>query len=87
MADINRNPDERDPEQLAKLLELELMQKRAGWQRNKERHGALRAVSFLFLFLVIVGALVAFYFLFSPDRVNELKATHGASPSPAVSPP
>ncbi len=69
--DGNSQPDPRetDPAKLAKLLEIELMQKRAGWQQAKARRGTLRAMSFLFLFLVIVAAFVAFYFLASTDRL------------------
>jgi hypothetical protein len=87
MPDGNRKPDHDapDPEQLAKLLEIELMQKRAGWQQAKQRRGALRSVSFLFLFLVIIGALLAFWFLFSPDRVQELKENRPRSNEPAPS--
>ncbi len=85
MPDGNRNPDPGalDPEKLAKLLEVELMQKRAGWQQAKQRRSSFRAVSFLFLFVVVVGALFAFWFLFSPGRVEELKAT-GAAPTEAT---
>ncbi len=76
MSDGNSKPDadETDPATLAKLLEIELMQKRAVWQQAKARRGTLRAISFFFLFIVIVGALVAFYLFFSPDRVSELRA-------------
>lgn len=65
--DGNRQPDPRetDPEKLAKLLEIELMQKRASWQQAKARHSTLRTMSFLFLFLVIVAAFVAIYFVMS----------------------
>lgn len=63
------NPRETDPEKLAKLLEIELMQKRAGWQQAKARHGTYRTMSFLFLFLVIVAAFFAFYFMVSSGRV------------------
>lgn len=85
MPDGNRKPDRDapDPETLAKLLEIELMQKRAGWQQAKQRRGALRTASFFFLFVVIVGALFAFWLLFSPDRVQELRHT---SPVPNESP-
>jgi hypothetical protein len=48
---------------LAKALELELMGKRAAWQRASARRGQWRALSFLFLFLVIIGALVAYFYL------------------------
>jgi hypothetical protein len=47
-------------------------------------------MSFFFLFLVVAVAIVAFWFLFSPERVNELRAGHTstieATPSPAISP-
>ena len=67
----NSRPDQRetDPEKLAKLLEIELMQKRASWQQAKARHGSYRTMSFLFLFLIIVAAFAAFYFLVSSGRV------------------
>jgi hypothetical protein len=82
---------ETDPAKLAEQLEIELMLKRASWQQAKARRGSLRAMSFMFLFLIIVGALFGFWFLFSPENVEEMKATAAqqrlhASPSPAVSP-
>lgn len=69
-ADSNRQSDARetDPEKLAKLLEIELMQKRASWQQAKARRSSLRTMSFLFLFAVIFAALAAFYFFFSGER-------------------
>ena len=62
-------PHETDPEKLAKLLEIELMQKRASWQQAKARRSTYRTMSFLFLFFVIVAAFVAFYFVATSDRV------------------
>ncbi len=82
----NSETKETDPEKLAKLLEIELMQKRAGWQAAKARRGGVRALSFIFLFLVIVGALVAAYFLLSPEHVEELRNNAAVSPSPTVVP-
>ena len=66
----NKQPDARetDPEKLAKLLEIELMQKRASWQQAKARRSSYRTMSFLFLFLVIVAAFMAFYFVASSER-------------------
>ena len=55
---------ESDPDALAKALELELIMKRASWQKMRARRGTWRALSFLFLFLVLLGALLA-YFYFS----------------------
>ncbi len=85
----NRKPEENapDPDQLAKMLELELIQKRFVWQQNKQRFGSLRAASFVFLFLVIVGALVGVWFLFSSGQVGELRAQHHSpTPAPSASP-
>lgn len=62
-------PRETDPEKLAKLLEIELMQKRAGWQQAKSRRSTYRTMSFLFLFFIIVAAFVAFYFLASSGQL------------------
>ena len=82
--DGNSQPDlrETDPAKLAKLLEIELMQKRAAWQQAKARRGTLRTMSFLFLFLVIVAAFVAFYVLASSDRLAPTRD----SARPAASP-
>ena len=63
MPNGKHNPEETDPETLARLLELELMQKRIGWQQAKGRRANYRTLSFLFLFLVIVAALAAGFFL------------------------
>ena len=75
----NQPPRETDPAKLAKLLEIELMQKRASWQQAKARRGTLRAMSFLFLFVVIIAAVAAFYFLASSERVPS--AGDGARPA------
>jgi hypothetical protein len=56
--------EEVDPDKLSKLLEIELMQKRAAWQQMAARGKTLRTVSFFFLFVVILAALIGFYFFF-----------------------
>jgi hypothetical protein len=61
-----------NPNEVEKLLDLELAQKRVEWKRASARHRTFRSLSFVFLFLLIVGALFAFFFVFS--RVNEEKA-------------
>ena len=66
------NPNESDPENAERLLELELVRKRAEWKESGERYRAFRSMSFVFLFLLIVGALVAAFFVFS--RVSEQRA-------------
>ena len=84
MPDDNLKPNPPNPSEMEKLLEIELMQKRAAWQQAKTRHGTWRALSFLFLFLVIATALVGIFIFLSSDRRAELKSgrTDQAQPSP-----
>jgi hypothetical protein len=62
-----------DPHDLARALELELLEKRAAWQRANARYRGARVLSFLFLFIVILAAASAFFFLFS--RVKDAAAS------------
>lgn len=61
-----------DTEQLTRLLELELIQKRATWKEAGERYRSFRAAGFIFLFLLVIACLVGGYFVFM--RVNEQRA-------------
>ena len=63
---------EKETDQLTKLLEIELAQKRATWKHSSERARSDRAAGFVFLFVLIVGCLVAGYFAFM--QVNERRA-------------
>jgi len=54
-----------DPGDLARVLELELLQKRKAWQRKSGKVRAARAAGALFLLLVLAAAACAFYMLFS----------------------
>jgi len=60
-----------NPDELTKLLEIELIQKRAEWQRATARNKNLKTISILFLFLIVLGGLAAFYFTFM--KVSEGK--------------
>ena len=71
---------EQDPEAILRLLDLELRQKRTLWQRAAARHRTSRMVGLFSIFVVIAGALLALFFLFS--QVNEEKAN---SRTPAIS--
>jgi hypothetical protein len=55
-------PPAADPEALAKALEMELIMKRASWQKTRAQRGSWRALSFLFLLLVVLGALAAYFY-------------------------
>ena len=81
-------PEPADPEQTLRMLEIEMMQQRARRKQASARRSSLRAVSFLFLFLVILGAAAAAYFAFTSGRVDELRNRGNAfpSPTPAVVP-
>lgn len=79
-------PEPVDPELLLRMLDLELMQKRAQRQQASARRGNWRALSFLFLFVVILGAMVAAYFAFSSGRVDELRARNNPPSSPTAAP-
>lgn len=56
---------ENDPEQLTRLLEIELIQKRAAWARESARYTKIRAAGLLFLFVIVIGSLLAFYLMYS----------------------
>jgi hypothetical protein len=69
---------EQDPEAILRLLDLELRQKRTLWQRAAERHRTSRMVGLFSIFVVITGALLALFFLFS--QANE-ERTNSRTPT------
>ena len=48
-----------DPAELARLLEIELTQKRAEWKRASRRNRAIKVFGLFFLFFVIAGVIAA----------------------------
>jgi hypothetical protein len=54
-----------DPNDPARLLEVELLEKRVAWKRATSRYRFARALSFFFLFIVVLIVAGAFFFLFS----------------------
>jgi hypothetical protein len=83
MADpAGSKPNPIDPDNLARLLELELIQKRASWKQAGERHRTIRAAGFVFLFVLIVGCLVAGYFAFM--RMNESRPNQPSAVTSSV---
>ena len=75
-------PEPVDPEQTLRMLEIEMIQQRARRKAASARRSNLRALSFLFLFLVIMGAAAAAYFAFTSGRVDELRNREHAVPTP-----
>ena len=59
-----REPAGQNPEELSRLLEIELIQKRSQWQQASARNKNLKTYSLLFLFLVVFAGLGGFFYLF-----------------------
>jgi hypothetical protein len=59
-------PSPADPEALTRGLELELITKRASWQKMRARRSTWRVLSLVFLFVMLVAALLV-YFYFSTE--------------------
>jgi hypothetical protein len=80
----NGKPESPDPEQLVRMLEIELAQKRAVRQRAGSPFRGFRLASFVFLFAVIVGVVIAFYYVFLSGGLDDLRTRK--EPQPAASP-
>lgn len=61
-------PRGNDPATLGRALEAELIAQRATWARRRARRGLWRGLSLLFLLLVVLGALVAWFYFASELR-------------------
>ena len=79
----NGKPKSADPEELARLLEIELIYKRAAWKQAAARQRAIRMASFAFLFFVIMAALFVYFFVFSDLSENR----SAPKPTPAAAKP
>lgn len=76
-----------DPEQLLRLMDLELAQQRVARQRARSPFRSFRMVSFIFLFAVIVGVVLAFYYVFYSGGLEELRSRQEPNPITAPSSP
>ena len=66
-----------DAVELSRVLELELIQKRATWKRASARYRTIRNMGLFFLLILVIGVIAAFLFLFS--RLNEQRANQQES--------
>jgi hypothetical protein len=57
-------PPANSADELSRLLEIELIQKRAAWQRTLARNKSLKSLSLLFLCLVVLAGMGSFYFVY-----------------------
>ena len=83
----NRKNEPIDPDQLVRLLELQLAQQRAARLRAGSPFRSFRLASFIFLFAVIIGVALAFYFVFYSGGLDEYRSRAHAEPTAAPSSP
>jgi hypothetical protein len=81
-------PEPNDPDQVLRLLELELAQSRAARKQAGSPYRGFRLASFVFLFAVLLGAVLAFYYVFVSGGLDEMRS-RGARPTatPSVQAP
>ena len=77
-------PEPADPDQVLRMLELELAQQRSARQRAGNPYRSFRAVSLLFLAAVIIGGLLAFYYVFISGGLEQFRAR--SEPSATATP-
>ena len=80
--DANGKPESQsqDADELERLLQIELIQKKMEWAAASERYRKIRAMSFFFLALLIMGALAALFYAYTWLQADRL-----AQPAPAAS--
>ncbi len=83
----NGKPESPDPEQLVRLLEIELAQRRSARQRGGSPFRGFRTASFVFLFTIILGALIAFYYVFLSGGLDELRTRKETQPAASPASP
>ncbi|MEO5753360.1 MAG: hypothetical protein ABIR38_01490 [Chthoniobacterales bacterium] len=74
-------PPPADPDILAKMLEIELIAKRAAWERARANRGRWRALSLLFLLVVVLGGIAAWFYF-----ATEMRERRNNPPSEQVEP-
>ena len=75
-----------DPENAVRMLELELMRKREARLQAGSSYRGLRAASFIFLFAVVLGALLAFYYVFYSGALGEVGTGNKPKQNPSLAP-
>ena len=82
----NSKPEPTDPDQVLRLVELELAQRRAALQQARSPYRGFRLASFVFLFAVLLGIVLAFYYVFYSGGLEEIRTRKSAQPTAAPSP-
>ena len=76
-------PEPADPENAVRLLELELMRQRMAREQASTPYRGLRIAALIFFFAVLLGALLAFYYVFVAGGLEDFRAHNPAQPSPS----
>jgi hypothetical protein len=74
-------PEPIDPDQLVRMIDIELAQKRAARDRARSPFRAFRLASFIFLFAVILGVALAFYYVFYSGGLEDLRSRQHSQPT------
>ncbi len=74
-------PEPNDPDHVLRLLEIELAQSRAARQQAGTPFRGFRLASFVFLFAVILGAVLAFYYVFVAGGLEGLHNRNSTGPT------
>jgi hypothetical protein len=74
-------PEPVDPEDLLRTLDLELARQRVVRQQEGSPYRALRVASFVFFFAVVLGVLLAFYYVFYSGGLDEFRARNESQPT------
>ena len=78
-------PQSPDAEELLRTLELELAQQRIARQHARSPYRGFRLASFVFLFAVLLGAMLAIYYVFFSGGLDDLRGRREARPTAAPS--
>jgi hypothetical protein len=76
-------PEPADSDQAIRMLELELAQRRVALQQARSPYRAFRLASLFFLLAVLIGAALAFYFVFYSGSLDEIRARRESTPKAA----
>jgi hypothetical protein len=79
-------PEPADPENAVRILELELMRQRVARQQAGTPYRGLRVASLIFFFAVILGAALAFYYVFYSGGLEQFRARNAPQSSPSATP-
>jgi uncharacterized membrane protein YukC len=73
-----RQAMENESEELTRLLDLELIQKRAAWKRAAAHHRTFRMIGVFSILIVLAAVFFVLFFLFS--RANEERINSRPAP-------